>query len=86
MPACHLLSEGKVRRVVGGRVRYVHMLFDHHEIVETDDALSESLYIGTQSLKTLPSPSVAEIFELFPELKNCVDREPIARKVAMVAS
>ncbi|WP_417260063.1 Hint domain-containing protein [Celeribacter sp.] len=82
VPACHLLSEGKVRRVVGGRVRYVHMLFDHHEIVETDGALSESLYIGTQSLKTLPSPSVAEIFELFPELKARVDRELIARKVA----
>ncbi|WP_417248320.1 Hint domain-containing protein [Celeribacter sp.] len=82
VPACHLLSEGKVRRVVGGRVCYVHLLFDHHEIVETDGALSESLYIGTQSLKTLPNTSVAEIFELFPELKMSVDQEPMARKVA----
>lgn len=80
--ACHLLSEGKVRRVVGGRVCYVHMLFDQHEIVETDGALSESLYIGTQSLQTLPRASVTEIFELFPDLKARVGREPMARPVA----
>jgi hypothetical protein len=80
--ACHLLSEGKVRRVFGGRVRYVHILFDRHEIVETDGAFSESLYIGTQSLRTLPNASVAEIFELFPNLKARVGSEPIARQIA----
>jgi hypothetical protein len=77
-----LLSEGKVRRVVGGCVCYSHMLFDQHEIVETDGALSESLYIGAQSLQTLPSASVAELFELFPDLKARVGREPMARQVA----
>jgi hypothetical protein len=58
------------------------MLFDQHEIVETDGALSESLYIGAQSLQTLPSASVAELFELFPDLKARVGREPMARQVA----
>ncbi|PSL20523.1 Hint domain-containing protein [Shimia abyssi] len=80
--ASHLISGNKVRRVPGGRVRYVHLRFDRHEIVESDGAFSESLYIGTESLRTLPSASVLELLELFPKLGQKANLEPVARQMA----
>ena len=80
--ACQLLQEGKVRQVFGGRVRYVHILFDHHEIIESDGVLSESLYVGAQSLRTLPGPSLVELLTLYPDVKQRVDQKPVARQVA----
>ncbi|MGI3187466.1 Hint domain-containing protein [Nioella aestuarii] len=80
--ACHLVSGTEVRRVSGGRVRYVHLLFDRHQIVETDGALSESLYVGTQSMSFLPDAAVVELLALFPDLENRIDRDPTVRSVA----
>ena len=55
-----------------------------HEVVFSNGAPTESLYIGSQALKTLTPEAREEIFALFPELsevnhmasvnKNRVDR------------
>jgi len=47
---------------------YYHILFDQHELVTANGALSESFYPGQFSLKTMDNKCQAELFEIFPEL------------------
>ena len=61
---------------------YVHFLFDRHEVVFSNGALTESLYTGPQALKSLSPEAKAEILSLFPELTE-VDYEALScRKLA----
>ncbi|TWI31191.1 Hint domain-containing protein [Paracoccus sulfuroxidans] len=60
-------------------VTYVHFLFDAHQIVFANGAASESMHTGEQALKSIGPSAVAEIHELFPELRN--DERQTARLV-----
>ncbi|MFB9148993.1 Hint domain-containing protein [Roseovarius ramblicola] len=80
--ACHLADAGMARRVPGGRVRYFHLRFDRHEIIDGNGVLSESLYFGREGLSTLPRESMQELLALFPELADGTDLELVARRVA----
>ncbi|MBV0890476.1 Hint domain-containing protein [Paracoccus sp. Z118] len=50
-------------------VTYHHILFDRHEIVLSEGAASESLFLGEQALLALGEAARNEILTLFPELK-----------------
>lgn len=50
------------------KVEYFHFLCSRHEIVFAEGAATETLYAGKEALKSLPKETVAEVFELFPEL------------------
>ena len=50
-------------------VCYVHILFDAHQVIYANGAPSESLYTGSQALKSVPAQAQQEIFALFPELR-----------------
>jgi hypothetical protein len=49
-------------------VEYFHILFDQHEIVWAEGALSESLFTGPEALKSIPVAARTELETLFPEL------------------
>ncbi|GLK65425.1 Hint domain-containing protein [Paracoccus kondratievae] len=49
-------------------VEYFHMLFDRHEVVNSNGALTESLYTGPQALLSVGEAAREEIFTLFPQL------------------
>lgn len=69
--AVHLVNDSSVR--VAGfdcGVTYIHMQFDHHEIIESEGLLTESLYAGPVALRSLPEDSRAELEALFPEITN----------------
>lgn len=51
-------------------IEYFHMLFDRHEIVYANAAETESLYTGSEALKSVGLAAREEIFALFPELRN----------------
>lgn len=51
-------------------VEYFHFLFDQHEIVLSEGAETESLYTGPEALKSVGRQAQAEIFALFPELRD----------------
>lgn len=51
-------------------VEYFHILFDRHEVVVSNGAETESLYTGSEALKSVGKAARAEIFALFPELKE----------------
>jgi hypothetical protein len=64
----------------GGEVEYFHMLFDTHEIVFAEGAMSESFHPGEVGMDSLSEEARVEILELFPELaSNICDYGPSAR-------
>ena len=71
------------RLVEGGRVDYVHVLFDQHEIISANGLLSESFLPGPEITNIFAEETLAEITTLFPEL-DAVTGEgygPPARRV-----
>ncbi len=49
-------------------VEYFHILFDHHEVIWAEGALSESLFTGPEALNSVPQAARQELELLFPEI------------------
>ena len=49
-------------------VIYLHLLFDQHELIWAEGALSESLLVGRQAIKALNLEARQQIVTLFPEI------------------
>lgn len=77
-----LVNNHNVRRVEGGFVTYVHIMFDYHEILWGNGALSESFYIGDQSHKALRSDQQEELVKIFPALLEHQSTTQLARTEA----
>lgn len=63
-----LVNDHSVRRVEGGMVEYVHILFDRHQVVISEGLETESFLPGPQTTKSLEARIVHEICTIFPEL------------------
>lgn len=66
--ACHLVNDRSVRRVPGGEVTYVHVMFDRHQILLSEGLETESFLPGPRATDVLEAPVRQEICRLFPEL------------------
>ncbi|QFT96113.1 Hemolysin, chromosomal [Roseovarius sp. THAF8] len=66
--AKHLTGLDGVDRAVTDRVSYIHLMFDHHEVILADAAWSESFQPGDYSMRGVGQESRDEILTLFPEL------------------
>lgn len=65
--------------VPAGGVTYFHLLFDRHEIVLSNGAWSESLFTGSEALKSVSDAARREIFALFPDLVGGSPPRPARR-------
>ncbi|WP_306112901.1 MULTISPECIES: Hint domain-containing protein [unclassified Roseovarius] len=63
-----LVNDRSVRRVEGGMVDYVHILFDRHQVVFSEGLETESFLPGPQTAKSFEAEIVEEICTLFPEI------------------
>lgn len=68
VPAVHLVNGTTIRQVPCHTVRYVHLAFDHHEVIWAEGAPSESLHLGGMALQSMSRAARDEIEALFPEL------------------
>lgn len=68
--AKHLVGLDGVERTRPERVSYIHVLFDHHEVVLADGAWAESFQPGEHSMAGILADQRDEIVALFPELKK----------------
>ena len=68
--AKHLVDNKGVHRVDTMGTTYIHFMFDHHEVVLSNGAWTESFQPGDYSLKGVGNAQRGEIFELFPELET----------------
>lgn len=53
-----------------GTVEYFHILFDNHQIIFTEGALSESFHPGPYSMREIDSDARCELLSLFPDLED----------------
>lgn len=80
VPAKHLTALAEVTRALPSEgVTYVHILFDRHEIVQSDGIWTESFQPAERTLGALEEAARAEILELFPELAENLGAFPSAR-------
>lgn len=63
-----LVNDKSVRRIEGGMVEYVHILFDRHQVVISEGLPTESFLPGPQTTKSFEREIVDEICAIFPEL------------------
>ena len=52
---------------------YFHILFERHEIVRSNGAETESLYVGPVAIRSTDRDAVIEVLTLFPELMERSD-------------
>ena len=72
--AKHLVGRPGIETAQVERTTYIHIMFDHHEVVLSDGSWTESFQPGDESLRGVGADQRAEILSLFPEL---ADREGI---------
>ncbi len=71
VPAKALTQLPGIRQKTGCRkVTYVHLIFDQHEIIFSEGAMTESLFPGPMAIQSLDSDCQNELLEIFPELQS----------------
>ena len=68
--AKHLTMMEGVDIVQADSVSYIHLMFDHHEVILGDGTWTESFQPGDMSLRGIGSEQRQEILSLFPELET----------------
>ena len=68
VPAKALVNGRDVRRCLGRSVEYRHLMFEGHEVIIAEGALSESLHPGPVALHSVGRRAAAEIHALYPEI------------------
>ncbi len=63
-----LVNDRTIRRIEGGEVTYVHILFDRHQVVFSEGLATESFLPGPQTTRLFEQDLVEEILTIFPEL------------------
>ncbi|WP_050528911.1 Hint domain-containing protein [Pseudaestuariivita atlantica] len=77
VPAIALVNDTSVRLRRGGRIEYIHVLFDGHELIETGGLVSESLHPGPMALEAVQGAARMELERLFPDLTHA--ERPLCR-------
>ncbi len=67
--AKHLVGRPGIEVASVRQTCYVHLMFDHHEVICADSAWSETFQPGEYTLEGMDMAQRAEIFELFPQLE-----------------
>ena len=63
-----LVNDRTVRRIEGGMVDYVHILFDRHQVVFSEGLETESFLPGPRIVSSFEAEAINEITTLFPDL------------------
>lgn len=63
-------------------LEYFHLLFDQHEIILSEGAATESLFTGTEALRSVDPAARAEMIALFPELTDADHEFTAARPIS----
>lgn len=67
--AKHLTDMDGIDIAATSSVSYIHVLFDHHEVILSNGAWTESFQPGDYSMRGIGSAQRDEIVKLFPELE-----------------
>ena len=68
--AKHVVNNKGIHAVESMGTTYIHFMFDHHEVVLSNGAWTESFQPGDYTLSGMGNSQRTEIYDLFPELKT----------------
>ncbi|WP_169308794.1 Hint domain-containing protein [Paracoccus gahaiensis] len=69
--AKHLVGVNGITLAQGlSEVEYWHIMFDRHQVVHSEGAPTESLFVGPEAMKSLTKASRDEILQLMPHLAD----------------
>ena len=78
--ALHMTLIEGVDQLLPMGVRYLHLLFDAHEIIRAEGAWTESFLPADRSLQGMDGDQRAEIASLFPEMAEAGPQMAPARR------
>ncbi len=78
--ALHLLGLPGISQMPDAPVSYIHIMFDQHQIVQSNGAWTESYQPGAATLESMEKATRDEILALFPELSADGQAYPAARR------
>lgn len=70
VPAIHMVDGTHVVREPVECVTYIHIMFQHHEIIFANAVPTESFHPGSYGVDKLACEARSELFTLFPELRS----------------
>ncbi|KZY34573.1 hypothetical protein A3731_02840 [Roseovarius sp. HI0049] len=68
--AKHLIDGADVQSREMEEVTYIHVMFDHHEVIYAEGIATESFHAGDVGLSAICEEAREELFGLFPELRS----------------
>ncbi|WP_406721370.1 Hint domain-containing protein [Thioclava litoralis] len=71
--ATHLCGARGIHAIRPDSVTYIHMMFDHHEVVLANGVWSESFQPGCQVMGAMETAQRTEILTLFPALEGALE-------------
>lgn len=77
--AKHLVNGRTIIPAPRQQITYVHMAFDRHEIIFAEGCPSESLFLADESMAALGADMLAELTEIFPDLRQDAHHPRAAR-------
>lgn len=69
-PVKYLVNDRTILSVEAMGVTYFHLMFDHHQVILSNGAWSESFQPGDFALRSVGNAQRLEILEIFPELQT----------------
>ena len=77
-----LVNDRTIRKAdTNHEVIYMHLLFDRHEVIFSNETPSESLQPGGYTMDNIDDASRRELLSIFPELAQHATSWPLVRKV-----
>lgn len=67
--AVHLTDQPGIEQIWTPKVSYIHLMFERHEVINSNGAWTESFQPGAWGMSGLNSAQKSEILSLFPELE-----------------
>lgn len=73
--AKHLVGRPGIRQLSDGKpVRYIHLMFDRHDVIEAEGVHAESFHPGQQTMQSFDASCRDEIRQLFPHVDQATGR------------
>ncbi len=80
VPAKHLVDGIRAWHAPCAEVTYIHLMFDHHEILYSNGQPSESFFAGDIGLNAVLEPAREQLLAIFPRLRVARDVHPQAAR------
>ena len=83
VPAKHLIDGRDVVSREQDEVTYIHIMFDHHEVIYAEGIATESFHAGDAGLNAICEAAREELFAIFPELRSSPGRHRETARVCL---